>query len=147
MRKLLQTVNRDLPVCKEPFLEIAGSKEKEKALLKKIKELKSKKIITKYSAKLNQEKAGYLNNALVVWVVPEKRADNCASIMVKYTEVSHCYLRRKTREFPYSLYTMIHAKTKKQLDKLVKDISNKTGLTDYLVLKTLKEFKKTKQVV
>jgi len=146
-KKLLQLINQDLPVCSEPFLRLAGSKEKEKLLIKEIKELKKKKIIATYNAKINQEKAGYLNNAMVAWKVAVKDADDAAKIVVKYTEISHCYLRKLRKEFPYNFYTMIHAKTKKELDSVIKSIIKKTGLKDFVILKSIKEFKKSKQMV
>lgn len=146
-KELLRLMNQDLPVCSEPFLKLAGSKKHEEFLIKKIRELKKKNIITSYSAKINQKKAGYLNNAMVVWDVDINDADSIAEIMVKYTEISHCYLRKKCAEFPYNLYTMIHAKTQKERSGIIKDIIKKTGLYNYIILKSVKEFKKSKQMI
>lgn len=146
-KKLLQLINQDLPVCSEPFLKLAGSMHKAKLLIKKIKELKKKKIITVYNAKIDQKKTGYHNNAMVAWKVAVKDADDAAKIVIKYPEISHCYLRKLRREFPYNFYTMIHAKTKKELDGVIKDIIRKTGLKDFVELKSIKEFKKSKQMI
>lgn len=143
----MQLINQDLPICSEPFLELAGSRKGEKFLIKKIKELKKKKIIATYNAKINQEKVGYSNNAMAVWKVNTAKADKFAKIMIKYREISHCYLRKGRKEFPYNLYTMVHAKTKKELDKIINGIAKKIGINDYVVLRSVKELKKSKQEI
>lgn len=82
---------------------------------------------------------------MVVWNISDKNADKHAGTMVKYPEVSHCYLREARKEFPYNLYTMIHAKTPKNLNKVIEGISRQTQLKDFVVLKTVKQLKRSKQ--
>lgn len=146
-KKFLKLINRDLPATPRPFSTIGGARRAGKFIIGKIKELKKKGVISTYSAKIDQYKAGYLNNAMVVWRVAKKNADKIAKIMIKYPCVSHCYLRVAKKYFPYNLYTMIHCRTKAQLDEVVNEISKKTKIKKFVVLKTLKRFKKTKQAV
>jgi hypothetical protein len=63
--------------------------------------------------------------------------------MARFGEVTHCYLRETAEEWPFNVYTMIHEKTEEGLLKVVEEISKKTGVSEFSVLYTIEELKKT----
>jgi len=63
--------------------------------------------------------------------------------MATFREVSHCYERRIQGNWKYNLFTMIHGKTEKDCEDIARRIAENTGIKDYVLLLSLKEFKKT----
>ena len=66
--------------------------------------------------------------------------------LVKYwqvLEVSHAYEREVNENWPYNLYSMVHGKSVKDVKQIVRKMSRKCRISDYCILFTEKEFKKT----
>lgn len=113
-------------------------------LLSLLKKYKKNGFIRRFGAILNHQKVGLKANALIAWKVKPQRINRVAKILVKFPEISHCYLRTTHFLWPYNLYTMLHASERKSCVLLIKMIAQKLGIAEYKVLFTLKEFKKTK---
>jgi hypothetical protein len=58
--------------------------------------------------------------------------------------VTHCYERPTFPEFQYSHYTMIHATSQDQCQEVAEEISEATGIADYKLLYSTREYKKTR---
>ena len=144
-RVVLSLVQGDLPDTATPFLDIArqaGVSESE--VLELLQRLKDNGGIRRFGATLRHQKAGYGANAMVAWYVEDERDVNeIGEIMAARPEVSHCYHRKSCLDWPYQLYTMIHAKTAEECGRAVKEISEATGLTQFDILLSRKELKKT----
>ena len=80
---------------------------------------------------------------MAAWRVDEGRAIEVGKKMAAFKAVSHCYRRNPTDRWPYNLYTMIHAKDVDSCKEIVRKISEKTSVTDYTILFSRKELKKT----
>ena len=89
-------------------------------------------------------KMGFNANALVVWQVPEEKLEATGKIFAGFSAVTHCYARKAYPQWPYNLYTMVHAKTTKECDAIIADMVAKSGIKQSKVCSTLKEFKKIK---
>ena len=63
--------------------------------------------------------------------------------MVKNPAVSHCYDRNTAPNWNYNLYTMIHAKSREECEQIVKSLADSTGIDQYQMLYSKKEWKKT----
>ena len=81
-------------------------------------------------------------NAMAAWKVEPEKADLAGRQMAEFPEVSHCYLRQVPNSFPYNLFTMIHARSDAQLSEIIARAADETELNDYLIIKSLKEYKK-----
>jgi DNA-binding Lrp family transcriptional regulator len=79
-----------------------------------------------------------------VWRVPEERIDECGRIMAAFRGVSHCYQRPTYPDWPYNLFSMTHGRTKAECEAVLAAIAEETGLDDYSVLYSTKEYKKTR---
>lgn len=143
-KEIIKALQDDFPLCEEPYKVLAervGISEEE--LLRRIKELIDEKKIRKMGAVLRHREVGFNANALCAWQVPPDKLDDIAQVMSSYAAVSHCYDRTPVPNWNYNLYTMIHAKTRDECEQLIKELSDLTGVTNYKILYTKKEWKKT----
>ncbi|MDF2504919.1 AsnC family transcriptional regulator [Clostridium sp.] len=141
---IIRKIQEDIPIVQEPYKQIAkelGISEDE--LLDKIHRLCSNGIIRRFGAILNHRNAGFTSNAMVVWNIPMERIKEASKIMVKFSPVSHCYRRPIFPEWPYNIFTMIHGETKEQCEKIVEEISKASKISDYVILYSTCELKKT----
>ena len=143
-KEIIKALQEDFPLCEEPYKILAqrvGISEAE--FLQRVKELIAEKKIRKMGAVLRHREVGFNANALCAWCVPSDNLDAIAKIMVSNAAVSHCYDRTPAPNWNYNLYTMIHAKTREECEKIIGELSNLSGITDYKILYTKKEWKKT----
>lgn len=141
--RILALAGGDLPLSAAPFRDIAEQVGCDEAkVVELLNRLKEQGIIRRFGATLRHQKAGYGFNAMVAWIVKED-SDRIGKIMAARPEISHCYRRRTYPQWPYNLYTMIHGKSEGQCMEVAAELSAETGITDYTVLRSLKELKKT----
>lgn len=141
--KIIRSVQEDLPLVVEPYKEIArklGITENE--LLNKLKEFSNNGIIRRYGTILNHKNVGFKANAMVVWIIPERRIDDVSKIMILCPQISHCYQRPTFLGWPYNIFTMIHAQSKQECEKVVKEIAENISINDYTMLYSTRELKK-----
>lgn len=142
--RIIGKLQEDIPIVPEPYKQIAkelGISQNE--LLGKIDEFCSNGIIRRFGAILNHRNAGFKANAMVVWRVPEDRIKEISKVMVMFLQVSHCYRRPVFPNWPYNIFNMIHGETKNQCEKIVKEISIISNISDYNILYSTCELKKT----
>lgn len=143
-KKIIVLISQDIPLTEKPFRDLAlklGIEQKE--LFKRLRSYKKKYFLRKFCATLNHRKIGYKYNAMVVWNIPERLVDRTGSLMAAFTQISHCYERKRAAGWNYNLYSMIHGRSKKECLDVVRDISRKAGCRDYKVLFSSEEYKKT----
>jgi len=143
-KKIIRYLQGDLPVTPRPFASLAekiGIREED--LLEKIQVLKEQGTLRRFGATLRHQLAGFHANAIVAWRVPENKVEKTGTLMATFREVSHCYQRRIQGEWKYNLFTMIHGKNEKDCEQTAKKIADTVGINEYVVLITLKEYKKT----
>ena len=144
-RCALGIVQADLPESLTPFADIAAKAGlKEQDLLDLLRGLKESGVIRRFGATLRHQHAGYSFNAMVAWYVEEdQEIDLIGERMAERPEISHCYRRRNCHDWPYNLYTMIHARSREECCNVVEELAALTGVTQYSMLFSTKELKKT----
>jgi len=143
-RRIIHHLQGDLPLTPRPYAVVAskvGISEEE--VLERIELLKEQGTLRRFGATLRHQLAGYKANAMVGWYVPEDNMEEIGPLMATFREVSHCYERRIQGKWKYNLFTMIHGKTEKDCEDIARRIAENTGIKDYVLLLSLKEFKKT----
>ena len=105
---------------------------------------KDRGIMRRFSAVLHHRKAGFKANAMAVWKVPPERSEEVGRIMASSPWVTHCYERPTFPDWPYSHFSMVHATTKKGCQDAIKEISEATGIAEYMLLYSTREYKKTR---
>jgi siroheme decarboxylase len=143
-RAVLRLVQDDLPDSATPFADIAkATGATEARVLDLLGGLAASGAIRRFGATLRHQQAGYQANVMVAWRVPEDDVDRLGPVMAERPEVSHCYHRRTCPEWPYNLYTMVHGRTAEACLAVVASLSRETGVTDYALLPSLQELKKS----
>ena len=62
--------------------------------------------------------------------------------MAAFRGISHCYERPTYADWPYSLFTMAHGRSKEECDAVLDAIAEATGITERATLYSSTEFKK-----
>ena len=99
--------------------------------------------IRRFGATLRHQQSGYEANALVAWAVPEADLKRIGQHLAGQRAVTHCYARRPAPSWPYNLYTMVHGRTPDECVKIAAQMAAETGLSDYEMLFSETELKKT----
>ena len=142
-----RALQKDLPIIDNPFSELAGQADTtEQSLLQHAEQFLKSGIMRRFAAVLRHKKAGYGANAMACWRVDPEQADRIGKLMAQHAAVSHCYKRPVSSEWPYALYTMIHARTDEQIIQFISELKACSELDDYKILRTVKEYKKTRVV-
>ena len=143
-KSIIGLIQGDLPLEKRPFEKMAESLEMpEEEFLERVRALKKKGIIRRFGATLRHQEAGFSSNAMVAWIVPDDRIENVGKTMAKFKEVTHCYQRRPQKDWKYNLFTMVHGDDKEACFRVAQLMSQATGINQYILLFSEKEFKKT----
>ena len=143
-KRIIASIQGDIPITERPYLDIAEHLGiSEELLLKILKNLCDKGVIRRFGATLRHQKSGYGSNAMVAWQVDEKDIDTIGERIAAFSSVSHCYRRSPKGDWPYNLYTMIHAKDEASCLELARNISTETSIDKYTILFSREELKKT----
>ena len=79
---------------------------------------------------------------MVVWRVAEDAIQAAGERLAQAPEVSHCYARNAIPGFPFTLYSMVHGPTRESCREIARALSRASGVSDYAVLFSEREFKK-----
>ncbi len=94
------------------------------------------------AAILFHRRAGFSANGMGVWKVPEERVMELAPRMAGFRGISHCYQRPTYADWPYSVFTMAHGRSKEECDAILDSIAEHTGIEERSTLYSSTEFKK-----
>lgn len=142
-KEFIRELQEDLPLTPRPFDGMAqrlGISVAE--LLDKAREFQEVGYMRRFAAILRHQKAGFTANGMVCWQVPEERIEEVGKIAASFPQVSHCYQRPVYPDWPYNLFSMIHSRDIEKCKRIAQQISEKTGVTDYVILFSTKEYKK-----
>lgn len=144
-KRVILALQRDLEVEPRPFKELADLLGlEEEVVLATIRALMAKDYIRRFGATLRHQKSGFEANALVAWKVPEADIKRIGQEMAAQRVVSHCYARRPAPPaWPYNLYTMVHGRSREECLEIAARMARETGLSEYQVLFSESELKKT----
>jgi DNA-binding Lrp family transcriptional regulator len=110
------------------------------------------KRMRRFGAILRHQEAGFAFNAMVCfaetvdsrqWSVDRNSVNPAGAILASKPYISHCYNRPAFEGFPYTLYAMMHAQSAEELESYIKEAAESIGNPDYVVLRSVRELKKT----
>ena len=103
-----------------------------------------RKLLRRVAAILFHRRAGFSANGMGVWRVPEERILEVGGQMAAVRGVSHCYQRPTYEDWPYSVFTMAHGRSKEECDAILDGIAETHALhgDDRAILYSSTEFKK-----
>jgi hypothetical protein len=63
-----------------------------------------------------------------VWKVPEEEIMATGARMASFRGISHCYQRPTYEDWPYSVFTMAHGRSKEECDAVLDSIAEDCGI-------------------
>jgi DNA-binding Lrp family transcriptional regulator len=143
--RAVRALQRDLPIDHRPFAVLSRiAQMSEDELIAKAKIFLQIGVMRRYAAVLRHREAGFTANAMAAWNVSEDKTEQIGRKMAANSAVSHCYQRPTYPDWPYSVFTMIHGRTTEDCETTAHELSEATGITDYILLFSTREFKKTR---
>ncbi|MBA3865251.1 MAG: Lrp/AsnC family transcriptional regulator [Solirubrobacterales bacterium] len=97
-------------------------------LLSRLRDLIDRKILRRVAAILYHRRAGFSANGMGVWKVPEDKIMEVGGRMASFRGVSHCYQRPTYEDWPYSVFTMAHGRSKPECDAVLDAIADDCGI-------------------
>ena len=141
----IRELQEDLPLELNPFEAIAARLGiTQRQLFDLAQDFERRGVMRRFSAVLHHRRAGFKSNAMGVWNVPEERSIEVGNIMASSRWVTHCYERPTYDDWRFSHYSMIHATSPEKCEEVAAEISDATGITDYTLLYSNREYKKTR---
>ena len=144
-KEIIKILQDNFPLTSRPYLEAAkkiGISEEE--VLERIKRLKELGVVRRISANIRHRLVGIKANAMVAWKVPKEKVEEVGKMLASFSEVTHCYEREIVpNKWEFNVFTMIHGYSKDEVEEIVRKISEKVGIKDYIMLYSVKEYKKT----
>ena len=142
-RRVLGVIQHGMPMSLSPYRDLADRAGiSAEQLLSTLREWKADGKIRRLGAIVNHFQMGHGTGAMVVWNVPEDRADEVGTLFAAFAKVSHAYRRPVKQDWPYNVYTMVHAGSADELEQTLDDMSRQSGITEFRALKTVRELKK-----
>jgi siroheme decarboxylase len=114
--------------------------------LEHLRGMVDRKLLRRVAAILYHRRAGFSANGMGVWRVPEEQILEVGTRMAAVRGVSHCYQRPTYEDWPYSVFTMAHGRSKEECDAILEGIAEEHDLhgDDRAVLYSSTEFKKVR---
>lgn len=143
--RAIQLCQDDLPLVPRPFAvqaERIGITEAE--LLAILASFTERKLMRRFAAVMNHRNAGFKANAMGVWAVPEDDLEAIGPQMAGFAAVSHCYRRPTYDDWPYTVFTMVHGRSARDCEATIDAIASETGVDEYTLLWSIKEYKKVR---
>ncbi len=144
-RAIINEMQQDLSVIPRPFHPLSAKlKIDVNGFLDRCRVLQQRGIIRRFGAAIRHNEVGFTANAMACWAAPPSMVEAAGREVASLSEVSHCYERKTSPLWPYNLFAMIHGHVKEDCQEAADRVSRETGLEEYVLLFTVKEFKKTR---
>jgi len=144
-KQMVRVLQQDIPITPRPFTVLADHAGVTTAdLLAAAASYKSRGLMRRFAAVLHHREVGFSANGMGVWAVPPEQQELFGSIAGGFPEVSHCYLRPTYPDWPYSIFTMVHATTPAECQSVLSRISQASGVKEYSALYSTHEYKKVR---
>ncbi len=146
-RQIVAATQAGLPLSPRPYRAVAeqvGLTERE--VLARMNRMLAEGAIRRIGAVPNHYALGFGANGMSVWDVADEAVSEAGRKVGALAFVSHCYRRpRRPPLWPYSLFAMVHGKTRDEVEEKVAEIAALLGPADrgHAVLYSTRILKKT----
>lgn len=136
-KRILNNIQSGLPLIPRPFEVLAGRLGvKEERLSEILKNLQDQGIIRNFAVSLNHAKLGF-RSSLVGLRVPAGKIEFLAKEIIRYPEVTHCFLRAGD----YNLWSVFIYAKKERFRHFLNRLAQRVGKENVLSLPTQRKFK------
>jgi DNA-binding Lrp family transcriptional regulator len=140
---VIRALQGDMPVVPEPYAaaasEVGLSQDR---FLDHLAGMQERGLLRRVAAILYHRRAGFSANGMGVWQVPDEQIYDVGCRMAAVRGISHCYQRPTYEDWPYSVFTMAHGRSKEECDAVLDAIADQTGIRERATLYSSTEFKK-----
>jgi DNA-binding Lrp family transcriptional regulator len=142
---VIRATQGDMPVVSEPYVLAARQLDMDvESLLDHMRGMQERGLLRRVAAILYHRRAGFSANGMGVWRVPAERIAELGPRMAAFRGISHCYQRPTYEDWPYSVFTMAHGRSKEECDAILAAIAEQTGIEERATLYSSTEFKKVR---
>ncbi|RUM62340.1 MAG: Lrp/AsnC family transcriptional regulator, partial [Persephonella sp.] len=142
-KKVIKITQVDIPLVSRPFKEFGMKLNlSEGEVINKLKSYLENGIMRRFVAILFHRNVGFKSNGMVVWKINKEKVDELGYKLASFKNVSHCYERTTNKNWKYNLFSMIHAKSSKDIENFVEKFAKEENIEDYKILYSTREFKK-----
>lgn len=122
-----------LPLAPRPFQAVgAAIGMGEDEVLGRLQALQQGGVIRRFGVIVRHHELGYRANAMVVWEVPADALSAVGRRLGACPEVTLCYSRPpRPPAWPYSLFTMVHGKSRGTVEEAVAVLAEREGVAHY----------------
>jgi siroheme decarboxylase len=114
----------------------------EEEVIDRLRALEQEGVVRRFAATIGHRALGIVANAMIAWIVPPDRVVATGELFAASMEVTHCYERAKAIDWPYNIYTMVHSRSREDCLRIADQLSHQSGIRDYTVLFSEREYKK-----
>jgi DNA-binding Lrp family transcriptional regulator len=140
---VIRALQGDMPVIPEPYAPAAEALQMPQGeLLAHLQQMQERRLLRRVAAILFHRRAGFSANGMGVWKVPDEQIMEIGPRMAAFRGISHCYQRPTYEDWPYSVFTMAHGRSKEECDAILESIADETGIHERTTLYSSTEFKK-----
>jgi DNA-binding Lrp family transcriptional regulator len=140
---VIRATQGPMEVVPEPFAPAAAELGiAQRKLLEHLESMCERRALRRVAAILFHRRAGFSANGMGVWQVPDERIPELGPRMASFRGISHCYQRPTYADWPYSVFTMAHGRSKEECDAILDSIAEDTGIDERRTLYSSTEFKK-----
>jgi DNA-binding Lrp family transcriptional regulator len=142
---VIRALQGPMAVVDRPYDEAAGEAGITTAdLLAHLEGMVPRNLLRRVAAILFHRRAGFSANGMGVWRVEPEDVPDVGGRMAAVRGISHCYERPTYEDWPYSVFTMAHGRSKEECDAVLDSIADEHDLhgDDRAVLYSSTEYKK-----
>lgn len=115
----------------------------EEETIRRLDGLQKEGVIRRFAATIGHRALGFAANAMIIWRVPAADVERVGTIFASFEGVTHAYERATAPDWPYNLYTMVHSRKRDDCFEIASQLSRASGIEEYRILFSEKEYKKT----
>ena len=142
---VIRALQGDMPIAPEPYAPAAAELGMpQERFLDHLEGMRERRLLRRVAAILYHRRAGFSANGMGVWRVPDERIRQLGPRMAAFRGISHCYQRPTYEDWPYSIFTMAHGRSKEECDAILDAIAADTGIEERATLYSSTEFKKVR---
>jgi DNA-binding Lrp family transcriptional regulator len=141
----IEILQQGLPLISQPFEKLAGTMNVDN-LLTSGNELRELGILRRFGVTWRHREIGFVENVLCIWQIPEEKIPKFVERITQIGQITHSYRRQTYPDWPWSIYTMIHARTQAEYHEIISKLTTEFPEATFLSLRTLKEFKKQRVI-
>jgi DNA-binding Lrp family transcriptional regulator len=140
---VIRALQGDMAIVPEPYAAAAAALGLEQdRFLDHLGRMQERGLLRRVAAILYHRRAGFSANGMGVWKVPDADIHDVGRRMAAVRGISHCYQRPTYKDWPYSVFTMAHGRSKEECDAILDSICAMTGIEERATLYSSTEFKK-----